>query len=77
MKTFFAPRSIRWLLLFALGVGCLPWLTASAWAADAHVAAAAPLQANIVFELVADRARLIQVSLVFVAAGIWMLWWRR
>jgi hypothetical protein len=35
------------------------------------------LQANLIYELVADRARMIQVSLVIVALGCALLWWRR
>jgi Na+/H+ antiporter NhaB len=76
MKTLFASRSLRWLLLFALGLGCLPLFSAGALAADAPVVASASLHANVFLELVADRTRLIQVSLVFVVVGIWMLWWR-
>jgi hypothetical protein len=35
------------------------------------------LQANVIYELVADRARMIQVSLVFVVLGCALLWWKR
>ena len=35
------------------------------------------LQANIIYELVADRARMIQVSIVIVALGCSLLWWRK
>ena len=58
--------SSRWLLvLFVCFLG-LP-----------EVASAAELQANVIYELVADRSRMIQVSLVFVALGCALLWWRR
>jgi hypothetical protein len=77
MNTLFAPQSIRWLVLFALAVGCLPLFTSGAAAADAPLLASASFQGNIIFELVSDRARLLQVSIVFVAFGIAMLLWRR
>ena len=35
------------------------------------------LQANFLSELVGDRARLIQVSLVVVALGCALLWWSK
>jgi hypothetical protein len=35
------------------------------------------LQANVIYELVADRARMIQVSLVIVALGCACLWWKK
>ena len=70
MNALFAPRSTRMSLLFVLAVSCL-------LAADGPVVASASLQANFIFELVSDRARLIQVSLIFVTIGIWLLWWNR
>jgi hypothetical protein len=76
MKSLIASHSMRWLLPFALAVFCLSLFAAGALAAEAPVVASASLQANFLLELVADRARLIQVSLVMVAAGIWLLWWR-
>jgi hypothetical protein len=76
MNTVLSPRSIRFLFLFALGLVCLGLFAAAGRAAEAS-AATPLLQANFLFELVADRARLIQVSLVFVVCGIALLWWRR
>jgi hypothetical protein len=35
------------------------------------------LQANVIYEFVADRARMIQVSLVFVVVGCALLWWKK
>jgi len=80
MNALFSARNVRWLMLFVIGLGCLIVFAASASAAGPSVdtAAAMPtLQANFFFELVADRARLIQVSLVIVAFGCAILWWYR
>jgi hypothetical protein len=80
MNAFLSPRNVRWLMLLVIGLGCLPGFAASAFAAAPCVDAAAAmptLQANFLFELVADRARLIQVSLVIVAFGCAILWWYR
>ena len=74
MNNYFDPRSVRWLLLFALSLGCLPVFAALSWAADGS---AVGLQANFIFEFASDRARFLQASLVFVAFGIALLWWRR
>jgi hypothetical protein len=76
MKTVFSPRSLRWLLVFALALGCLPVLAAAVFAADGPVVASSFVQANFLFELAADRARMIQASIVFVAFGIFLLWWK-
>ena len=80
MNALFSARNVRWLMLFVIGLGCLIVFAASASAAGPSVdtAAAMPtLQANIFWELVADRTRLIQVSLVIVAFGCAILWWYR
>jgi hypothetical protein len=80
MNALLSLRSIRWLMLLVIGLGCLPVFAVSAFAAAPCVdtAAAMPaLQANFLFELVADRTRLIQVSLVIVAFGCAILWWYR
>jgi hypothetical protein len=80
MNAMFSPRSLRCLLLVLLGVGILPLFAASAFAAGSPADAGITmpiLQANIIFELVSDRARLIQVSLVIVATGCALIWWYR
>jgi hypothetical protein len=69
-----ASRLVSCLLLLLLGVGCVFLFAGAAPAAEG----AAPIvQANIIYELAADRARMIQISLVFVAAGCALIWWYR
>ncbi len=80
MNAFLSPRLIRRLLLLLLGLGCLCLLAATASASPPSVEGAASmpiLQANIIAELVSDRARLIQVSLVIVTLGCALIWWYR
>ena len=62
-----ASVPFRWLVFLALICFVL-------FSAVAH---AGPIQANFIYELVADRARLIQMSAVFVIFGCALLWWRR
>lgn len=62
-----------WLPILAGSLGLL----FSADYASAGESGVPLLQANIIYELVADRARMIQVSLVIVALGCALLWWRR
>jgi hypothetical protein len=62
--------SRRWLVILLV---CVFGLPDAAAAADAHIG----LQASMFYELVADRARMLQVSLVIVALGCALLWWRR
>jgi hypothetical protein len=69
-----ASRLVPCLLLLMLGVG---FLFLFAGAAPAAEGAAAALQANIIYELAADRSRMIQISLVFVALGCALIWWYR
>ena len=69
-----APRSRRWLMLMLLSLTCLPLFAAVAFAADA---ATPILPASILSEIVTDRARLIQISLVVVALGCSLIWWYR
>jgi hypothetical protein len=73
MNAVFSPRLVQALLLAALGIAC--------WSLGASVASAADstplLQANIIYDLVADRTRMIQVSMVFVAFGCAIIWWYR
>jgi hypothetical protein len=72
----FSPRCFRWLMLLLLGLGCLPLFAVSAFAADA--ATTIPiLQANFLYDVVADRTRLIQISVVIVAIGCALMWWMK
>jgi hypothetical protein len=76
MNSLLSPSSVRQLLILLIGVALLPLFAASACAAGPSVDAAMPiLQANLIFDLVSDRARLVQVSLVFVALGCALIWW--
>ena len=74
MNAILSPRSVRWLMLFLLSLGCLPLFTATAFAAG-DAAAMPTLHANIIYEFASDRARMVQVSLVFVAVGCAVMWW--
>lgn len=60
------------LVLVLLALCCLPLFAAAVFAADTPI-----LQANVMYELVSDRARLIQVSLVIVVIGCAAIWWYR
>ena len=64
----------RFVYSFLVCALSLPLFADSAAAAEMG---APILQANIIFELVADRARMIQVSLVFVVLGCALLWWKK
>jgi hypothetical protein len=81
MKTVSSPRLLGWPMLLLLGLSCLPFFAAGAFGAapsvDVPLDSAPHLQANFIFELVSDRPRLIQVSLVAVAFGVALLWWKR
>ena len=70
MNRLLSPRV---LMLFLIGLGCLPLFAATAFAGDAM--AMPTLHANLVYEFASDRARMIQVSLVFVALGCALMWW--
>jgi hypothetical protein len=72
MNAVFSPRTVRWLMLVLLSLSCLPFFASIAFASTE---ATPILQANFIFELVSDRARLIQVSLVFVTLGCALIWW--
>ena len=76
MNALFSPRSIRCLLLFALAAALLPLFTVSVQAGENPVVATS-LQASLFMELVGNRARLVQVSVIFVAFGIWLMWWNK
>lgn len=73
MNAVLSLRSAGWLLLFLLSLACLPMFAGPASAAGNGTF----LQANFMLELVADRARLIQVTLVVVATGCALIWWYR
>lgn len=70
-----ASRFVQGLLLLLLGAGCLFLFAGAAPAAEEI---SMPIvQANFIYELAADRARMIQISLVFVALGCALIWWYR
>lgn len=80
MNTPLSSQSLRRLALLALGLCCLHLFAAVAFAAgpSLETAAAVPvLQANFMLELVSNRARMIQVSVVFVTLGCALIWWYR
>ena len=79
MNAYLSRGNIRCVLLCLAGLGCLPLFAASALAAGASpdLADVGFLQANFIFDMVSDRARLIQVSLVIVALGCAVMWWYR
>jgi hypothetical protein len=70
-----ASRFVHGLLLILLGAGCLFLFAGAAPAAEGM--SAPILQANFIYELVGDRSRMIQVSLVFVSLGCALIWWYR
>ncbi|MBM3995880.1 MAG: hypothetical protein FJ303_17265 [Planctomycetes bacterium] len=69
MNPLFSPRHFFVLFLALLGIA---WFATAAFAGDSAI-----LQANVIYELVADRGRMIQVSLIFVALGCALIWWYR
>lgn len=73
MNTVIDPRWLRVLLCFVLAMLLLPLFAADVLAGPT----ASVLQANMLNELVGDRSRMLQFSVVFVGLGIAMLWWRR
>ena len=74
MNALFTSRSIYFLFLLLLGIGCVPLFATSVAAAEAG---SSLLQANAFLELFHDRSRMIQITLVVVVLGCAMLWWRR
>ncbi|HZZ78709.1 MAG TPA: hypothetical protein VFE62_09335 [Gemmataceae bacterium] len=62
------------LLLAGLCAGSLLGFASSACAAETS---GSILQANLIYEFAADRGRMIQISLVFVAVGCALIWWYR
>lgn len=69
-----ASRFVQCVLLLLFGVGCVFLFAGAAPAAELS----APIvQANLVYEFASDRARMIQISLVFVAIGCALIWWYR
>jgi hypothetical protein len=77
MNALLSPQSVRWLVIVLLSFGLVPVFASTLFAATADANVGAFLQANTFFELVSDRARLIQISLVFVALGCALIWWYR
>lgn len=79
MNTVLPHRWFRRLLVLFFGLGCLHLFAAAAAAAPCvDVSGSLPvLQANLLYELFADRTRMIQVTLVFVALGCALIWWYR
>lgn len=73
MNALLPPRHVFVLLLAVL---CAAWFATAAVAGDASPdASTLILQANAFYGLVADRSRMIQVSLVCVALGCALIWW--
>jgi len=66
-------RVLCCLLLSVLCVGAFLMFAGVAPAAEG--ASRPVLQANFVYEFAADRGRMIQLSLVFVAVGCAIIWW--
>jgi TRAP-type C4-dicarboxylate transport system permease small subunit len=73
MNAMLPPRFAIWLTLIILGLAYLPMFAGSAFGAESGT----HLQANFMLGLVADRARMIQVTLVVVATGCALIWWYR
>jgi hypothetical protein len=72
--------SARWsagVLTGLLALAALLGLAPAAPAADALTLSATPLVADLLMEIVSDRARLIQLSVIAVAFGIALLWWKK
>jgi hypothetical protein len=70
------PLSSRWFFFCLLSLCGLFLLTSSGLAAELETTALT-LQANSFLELVNNRSRMIQFSLVCVVFGCALLWWRR
>jgi hypothetical protein len=64
----------RWMLTL---LACSLALPITAEACAAAEGGGMMLQASLFYEIVGDRARMIQISLVVVACGCALLWWRR
>lgn len=73
MNAVFCSLSVRRLLLLLLGVCALLLCASPALATEP----ALNLSANFMMDLVGDRSRLLQVSLVCVVFGCALLWWKR
>jgi hypothetical protein len=69
-----SPRLLP--ILFWLVLGCAFFFTSPLLAADGE-SSGWMLQANAYLQVVADRSRMIQVSLVCVLFGCALLWWKR
>jgi hypothetical protein len=82
MNTAFSLQPARWLFLLLFALGCLLMFAPAGLAADLPsngeaISLTPTIQANILQELVGNRTRLIQVSLVCVVLGCSLLWWKR
>ena len=74
MNAILSPPSLRCVMLVLFGLLCVPLFASPAFAA----ATSTPiLQANLMTEIMGDRARMIQISLVIVALGCAVMWWYR
>jgi hypothetical protein len=65
-------NAFRFVPCLLLGAGCLFFF---AGAAPAAAGSTPIVQANFIYELAADRAHMIQISMVFVAVGCALIWW--
>jgi len=61
----------------AIALAALLGLAPAATAADTPTLSVPPLVADLLMEIVSDRARLIQLSVIAVAFGIALLWWKK
>jgi hypothetical protein len=79
MNGLISPRLVRQLTLVILSLVLLHLVAAAALAADASGASDSMqvLQGNFIYELVGNRSRMIQISLIFVALGCALIWWYR
>ena len=73
MNAMLPPRFAGWLLLMILSLTGLSIFAHPTFAAGSDTL----LHASFMLELVADRARMIQVTLVVVATGCALIWWYR
>jgi hypothetical protein len=76
MNAVFSHQLLRILIVVLLAlVGffvCVPAAPAAAFAQDAPA-----FHSNIIYDLLANRSRMIQVSLVIVGLGCAIMWWYR
>ena len=82
MNASLSPRPICIFLLILLGLGCLSLLAPPLMATDTdliiqNTAPATAVQASALKDVLGNRSRMIQASLVLVVFGCALLWWRR